>query len=152
VAKIKTVASSDTFNALFAEARAAGERNDCAVKAIVLATGVSYEVARAALAVRGRKTGHGAWPSDINAVIRSFGFRLDFVMQSEFIRAYPLPHRHVASCVTTHHPRRFAKVWPKGTFLIYTRGHVLTCIDGVVHDWTINKAKRVTEIFRVVKE
>lgn len=150
MAKLKSVATSSTYQALYAETQATGEHNDCSVKAVSLATGVSYTAAKDALAARGRKDRRGTFPTQINAAIGAFGFRLEPVTPREIISSYSSPHRNVLLNITTHHPRRFAKVWPKGTFLMYTCDHVLTCIDGVVHDWTINKAKRVTAIYRIV--
>ena len=54
--------------------------------------------------------------------------------------------------VTTHHMDRFNKVWADGnTYMVRIEGHILTVVNGVSHDWTRGRAKRVTNIWKIVK-
>lgn len=147
--KIKPVAKSETFTTLNMLAFKKGETNDCGVKAIALAGGCTYESAHAMAAVRGRKAKKGMWRSDIISCIRECGKTLTRIDPREIIATYPGVHGRVLKSITTHHPRRFAKVWPKGTFILFQSGHVSVVIDGTLHDWAVNKAKIVTEIYRV---
>ena len=55
--KIKRVALSEVFCKLDAEKVEHGERNDCAVKAVALATGKTYKQSLDALLKAGRKPG-----------------------------------------------------------------------------------------------
>jgi hypothetical protein len=148
--KIKSVAYTTTFNQLNEESHSMGETNDCGVKAVALVANVSYNTAHAALAARGRKNGKGTMTADIHrALIIDFNVKIEQVNAREIIATYPMPHCEKATCLTTHHPRRFAKAWPKGKFLLYTKRHVAAVIDGELHDWTVNTAKRVTHIYKV---
>lgn len=149
MAKIKMVAHTLAFESLSNETCSNNEHNDCAVKAVALVANVSYKDAHAALAALGRKARKATQNVDIQAAIWSLGKTTTSIDRRAIIATYPEPHRSVLRNVTTHHPRRFAKVWPQGTYLLYTSGHVAACVDGVVHDWTVNTAKRVVSIVKV---
>lgn len=147
--KVKPIAKSETFNALNTVAFLKGETNDCGVKAISLAGRIPYDQAHAMAAAKGRKAKACMWRSDIKACIEATGKKLTRIDPREIIATYPGVHGRVLKSITTHHPRRFAKVWPKGTFLLFQSGHVSVVIDGTLHDWAVNNAKIVTEIYRV---
>ena len=38
-----------------------------------------------------------------------------------------------------------------GTFIAYTRGHVLCIKDGVVEDWTNGRQHRIVQVLRVIR-
>ncbi len=146
---IKKVAYTNIFTQLNTLSYMEGETNDCSVKAVALVTGCTYSAAKAALAARGRKKGQGAYTHDILAVIRGFGKEATRVDERSIIANYPSPHNAKATCITTHHPRRFNKRWPKGKFLMFSTRHVSTCIDGELHDWAVNSARRVIAMYEV---
>jgi hypothetical protein len=146
---IKKIAHTEVFARLNLTSQLKGETNDCSVKAVAVVAGVVYDEAHRALAARGRKLRKGAWTHDILAVVRLFGKEVARRDAREFICQYPSPHRDVLKSVTTHHPRRFNKAWPKGKFLLFSKGHVSAVVDGQLHDWAVNKAKRVIAIYEV---
>lgn len=146
---IRKIGYSETFSKLNTLSAANGETNDCAVKAVALVTGKLYDEAHRALAAKGRVARKGTYRHQQFDVIREFGKTLTRIDPREIIKQYPSPHRDVLKSVTTHHPRRFNKVWPKGTYLLFSVGHVSAVIDGVLHDWAVNSARRVTEIYEV---
>ncbi len=146
---IKKVSFTQVFTQLNTESYRNHENNDCAVKAVAVVAGVSYEAAKAELAKRGRKDRKGAYTHDILFAVRFFGKTVEAVDMRTVIARYPSPHRDVLKGVTTHHPRRFAKVWPKGKFLLFITRHVAACVDGELHDWTVNSAKRVQYMYEV---
>lgn len=148
---IKKISYTTTFSQLNDQSFKHGETNDCAVKAVALVTEKLYSEAHRALADRGRKTRQGTPFRAIDETIKEFGYKVERVDPREIIAAYPSPHRDVLKNITTHHPRRFNKVWPKGTYLLYSRAHVSAVIDGELHDWAVNRAKRVWRIDRIVK-
>jgi len=148
MAKIKKISFTDTYVALDEEKKVHGERNDCAVKAVALACGVPYAKALKALLEAGRKPQKGAWTSTILKVMKDLGTKTEAVDPQSIIKEYPGIHSTLKH-ITTHHPRRFAKVWPEGTFVLFMVGHVAVVKDGVLHDWTVNRTKRVTSIYRV---
>lgn len=147
---IKKIGYTQIFSQLNNTSFAEGETNDCSVKAVALVCDIDYKTAKAALAANGRKDRQGAYTSDIVRTVRGFGKTAVVTWARQIIDKYPSPHRDVLKNVTTHHPRRFNKVWPKGRFLLFSRGHVSAVIDGVLHDWAVNSAKRVYQIYEVI--
>jgi hypothetical protein len=141
---------TNAFTTLQAEANAVQETNDCAVKAVALVCGVSYEVAHAACAAEGRKPGKGMGTDHILRVVAKLGKRPTQVnVGQRFIENYPAAHKILRS-VTTHHPDRFNKVWADGkTYLMFVSGHVLAIINGVNHDWSRGKARRAIFVYEV---
>lgn len=128
------------------------ETNDCGVKAMSVAYGITYEQALNESIVAGRRKGKGTPFAVFDVVARAHGFKLESVKPSEFIERYPGVHKTALKNVTTHHPDRFKAVWADGeTYLLFSRAHVSACVDGVVHDWARGRAKRVWQIKRVVK-
>lgn len=145
---------SSAFVEMYLESEAAGERNDCAVKAVALLTDTPWTKVRDYMNAAGRKPRRGTpWPVIMSA-IRHFGYEPVLVASFEFIRRYrPNASVHSMLHVTTHHPDRFNRVWKDGCrYLLDTRTHVAAVIDGVNHDWTKGRAKRVRAIFKIVKQ
>lgn len=146
---IRKVSYTTVFTQLNETSAAMGETNDCSVKAVALVANVSYAQAHEALKQRGRKERKGAYTHDIIAAVRATGKEVTLVDQRSIIANYPSPHRDVLKGLTTHHPRRFNKAWPKGRYLMFVKRHVAAVIDGELHDWTVNKAKRVQALYEV---
>lgn len=149
---IKTTSriATELFSDMENQRRALGENNDCSVKALAAVTGTSYETARDALTQAGRKPGRGCTKSDIKGALDILGFRGETCNMGFFVAQYPGVHSGLKN-VTTHHPERFNKVWADGNnYLFYTTGHVAGIVNGVNHDWTKGRAKRVTEIWVII--
>ena len=130
------------------ESETHGEHNDCSVIAVSVACGITYQEAHKAMAEQGRKNNDGSNPTSILKAIRMQGFHTESVEPCEIIDRYPGVHsglRHI----TTHHPERFAKHWPSGTYVVFTRGHVAAIVDGVTVDWTHGRARRVKMIYKI---
>lgn len=145
------VATSEDYRGLVHKANAHNEDNDCAVKAIAIACDTDYDVVHQMLKEAGRKNGQGTPFSAINLVVRALGYNQITIEPESIIAQYPKAHRILKS-VTSHHPKRFAKVWAdKPTMMIYTHRHVLTFKDGAVHDWSVGRALRAWKIVRIVK-
>ena len=150
MAMIKATPRTEQFNALCNSTAAYGEKNDCSVKAVALVCGVSYDEAHAAMAAQGRKKGRGAQTSSIELAVIALGKKIEVVNPKHIIAQYPGVHKNLQN-VTTHHPARFPDAWKNGgTYLAYIRGHVLAIVDGVVHDWTVGRSKRIYRIREVV--
>ena len=127
------------------------ETNDCAVVALALVASVPYSVAHNALKDAGRKDRKGTFRSEQFAALKALGFDGEIIPSEDFISRYPGNHKNLKS-VTTHHMDRFNKVWEDGkNYLIFTERHVGAVIDGVNHDWTKNKSRRVWSIVEIVK-
>jgi hypothetical protein len=154
MARIKRDGPSKTFTSLYIEAEVRSEKNDCTVMAITILTGLPYFTVHCAFTAAGRKRGKGAsfWVQKL--ACEALGFRLVKMPTGEriaIIKEYPGAHKGL-SCITTHHPRRFPKVWAnKPPMMFHVAGHVAAFKDGTVHDWTVNSAKRVIDIYTVEK-
>lgn len=158
--RAKTSLSADgskytaTYRDLDRQRRSINDKNDCAVKAVCLATGAPYIDVHTLMAKLGRKAQRGTRWHITTKALQHFGYELvERCLLTNFIQRYPSPHCHVLRSVTTHHPERFRKVWADGrTYMLDCRSHVLTVINGVNHDWTKGRANRVRRVFEVVKK
>lgn len=179
MARIKTTETSAKFNELKSEARQVGENNDCVPKALAIAFDISYEEARAACehartTKRGGKRG-GTLTSTIAGIVHALAkthnrkivhaaapgnsnyFEPDpskvdarVAEYRKIIDSYPGAGPGLKS-ITTHHARRYPKVWaqlPPAIMLVAR--HAVGFRDGEVHDWSVNKALRVQDIFFVL--
>ena len=111
-----------------------GERNDCAVHAISLSTGVPYDEVWTQLALMGRRTGKGTERYMTYEVIRKLGFEL-------------------VNLTATHRPRlvkQLANYLHTGKFMVFVSRHVLAVIDGKVEDWSDGRGHQILDIFMVV--
>ncbi len=123
------------------------ERADCAVRAAALVCGVSYAEMRDTMAALGRKPRQGTADSITFAALAKYGKVATKVHRESFLSRYPAPYCRTVKNITTHHMVRFSKVWADGrTYLLWTRGHILTVVNGVNHDHTRGRAKRVLEV------
>lgn len=121
------------FTSMENERRAHGENNDCAVKAIALATGCAYIEALTMLAEKGRKTGRGTYfHKQTVPVMQELGFALE--------RYYP----------RSATVRTLTKELKEGTWLVRTSGHILCIKDGECLDWTNGRLHRIVDVHRVV--
>jgi hypothetical protein len=60
-----------------------GETNDCTVKAVAIAAGVTYEVAHAACALHGRDFGKGLQPYKYHKALKYLGFKVTKIVDAE---------------------------------------------------------------------
>ena len=60
-----------------------GETNDCTVKAVAIAAGVSYETAHAACALHGRNFGKGIQQYKYHKALRYLGFKVTKIVDAE---------------------------------------------------------------------
>lgn len=106
-------------------ASAAGERNDCAVRALSVAANMPYTDAYALFADAGRQPGCGTYPWTSAKVFERLGFDQVVV-------------RYERSLTLT----QFVKAHPVGRYTVHRRGHAFALIDGVVHDWSVGSGPR----------
>lgn len=119
------------FQTCQAEARAIAERNDCAVKAVAIATQTPYDEVHMLYRDRGRKRGRRTPMKLTHEVLAELG-------------ADALPTDRKAATVAT-----VPRAYPSGSYLIRTSGHILACVDGKVEDWTAGRRHRVLEVLRI---
>lgn len=111
------------------------ESADCAVKAVAAVCDIPYHVAHAALKEAGRKDNHGTMPSIYKDVIRSFGYDVFTVLNSD-----------AKTCVSAE------KVLKNGKYLCRVKKHVFAVIDGEVIDNGNGRRKHFIEVSKVVKK
>lgn len=130
---------------------ARNEHNDCAVIAVALVTGVTYQEAHTALAAEGRDYRKGTLMVQTHNAIKKLGFHVERIPLTTKIVLYPGIHKNLRN-VTTHHPARFNAAWADGhNYLFHIRAHVLAVKNGVVYDWSKGRAMRVRDVYRVTK-
>lgn len=124
-----------------AKATVDGETNDCHVRAISLAAGISYEESHRLHEEAGRVRGEGTHYTTSRKVISALGLK---VVKYENCK-YP-PALKGRSYV---YPTVKQFIWdhPKGTYLVHRRGHAFAIIDGVVHDWAHGTGPRSRVVF-----
>jgi hypothetical protein len=127
------------------------ETNDCSVVAASILTGLSYRECHAAFTEAGRKKKTGtAYVTTLKAYLK-LGFKLVRYDVHQHIQQYPGVHSGLKN-VTTHHPRRFPKVWADvPDLLFHTTDHAAAFKGGVVRDHSINRSMRVNTAYRVVE-
>lgn len=155
--RIKHTSTPEQFQKLHSEGlNEFKERGDCAVKAIAIACDVPYRTAYALCAKHGRKHGQGTYMHITERVVKELGYemiRWGYNKRREMIAQYPGVHAGLKN-ITTHHPRRFRRVWAQhdGQVMMFlTARHILTVKHGQVIDWSVNKALQVQEIYTVRK-
>jgi hypothetical protein len=150
--RAKTEGRSDKCAALRAESAEAGlrEHNDCAVVAVAAVTGRPYAEVHALMKANGRRDRRSTPIVVTEATLKQLGFRMTELPPRAFINAYPAPHNELKT-VTSHHPERFAKVWPKGRFLMRSRSHILAIVDGQNCDWSKGRSLRARKMYQVTQ-
>jgi len=140
---------SEEFKEKSKAAEALNETDDCAVKAMSLVTGKSYEHCHARLNAFGRNNGQGTFIPHLKAGLEKEGFAITQVEPHEFVKKYPRPHNKLG-WVTSRHMKRFHSVWRDGhPYLLFFPGHVAAVTNGVNHDWSAQKTMKVSYIWRV---
>lgn len=145
---------TELFNQLQSKSIEHKDSNDCAVKAIAVVTGCSYELAHQMLANQGRKRGCGTFTRMTHEVIRRLGFKLELIdhMAKRALYSQKTTCGYVYKNITTHHFAKFPEAWKDGnTYLVSTPGHVLGVIDGTVHDWTVGRSKHLISVYKVTR-
>lgn len=171
--QIKRIPEPKLYSEMRKKSDAMGETNDCVVIALALATGVSYAKSHEALRLSGRPFRQGTPRHVTEKAAMRLGFKVNIKDVSaiaycetrwgdgyygkvfteigkSIVASYPRAHQKLKS-ITTHHPRRFKSAWQAfmgaQSYMLMTTNHALAVVDGEVQDWTINRSKRVEEIW-----
>lgn len=139
-----------TFKTMSQVSKLQNESNDCAVKAVALATGTSYTYCHAILKALGRKDRAGCSNVSIVEATRVAGCVPIEVDPRHFTGRYN--SRRPQQNVTTYHPDRFHDVWADGyNYLIFSKNHVSAVVNGKLEDWAAGKSYRSILIVAIVK-
>lgn len=112
-----------------------GEHNDCAVRAVSLVTGVHYVDVHGIMQGLGRKHRGGTKSSVTYGALGRLGFGYERV---KYVSARTI--RGLSSELDHLH----------GKYLVWTSGHILAVVNGVIHDWTDGRLHRIKRIERVI--
>ena len=112
-----------------------GETNDCTVKALTAATGLTYDECHAALAKTGRKNRKGChWFIQGPKAAEALGFKMRRMDRNEY---------SAKTMITAERDRKLRT----GNFVCQVSRHVAAVIDGEVIDWSQGKRKRIQDVY-----
>jgi len=119
------------------------ERNDCAVKALAIATGEGYEMAHYALECQGRKPRDGTFIWQTLDALESLGYTW------ERIDATQIPARTglTLNRLLTEKPGAF----PDRYIVSYSR-HLGAVAGSEVLDWSKNRRKRIVCMYKISRK
>lgn len=130
-----------------------GEHNDCAVKALAVTTGFSYDDCHAFFELHGRKRGRGTFCYEIltgtsykqaEKAFPELGFKV--TRNGGFpLPASPSPDWVLDSTTL----RSFCRSHPVGAYFITVRRHALSVRDGVIYDYTCGDLRRICDVWKV---
>jgi hypothetical protein len=129
----------------------ANERNDCAVRAMTLATGRPYAEVHALLAKYGRKTRRGTPFSSMDSALTELGLPKLTRCETDY-QLVGGGYFGRRSWRDTSRPTlaRFAAEHRRGRYIVVIRGHAFALVDGMQLDMAPNGARcRVTHYVRV---
>tara|TARA_R110000868_G_scaffold72639_1_gene211407 strand:- start:51 stop:473 length:423 start_codon:yes stop_codon:yes gene_type:complete len=97
--------------------RPAYDKNDCSVRAIMIAAGCTYEHASAMFSVAGRRLLKGT-PSEVTQCVHEKYLGMERITD---VKGWP-----IAAFLAAH---------PHGSYVLHRSGHAFAIIEGVLHDW-----------------
>ena len=124
----------DRYEQLGRESIRYGESNDCSVVATAMLFTLSYNEAHSLLYRLGRNARKAV---NMKSVEIHYKTRCSKPIK---------PKQPSGSKYTV---KTIANTIPVGKYLVYTRGHVLACINGEIYDWTEDRKHRVTHYVEV---
>ena len=118
------------------------ETNDCAVRAMANAFGISYERAHAAMKAAGRKDRKGTYNLTIHNTI---------TQEYDGKKAVQLNHIGTGKDQRQVSIGTFCKYRTTGSYYCIVRGHAFAVVNGVVQDAFKNKAgRRIYRAYEIV--
>ena len=127
------------------ESKKIGEKMDCTVMAIAVALQIPYTLAHKVCTDRGRLPKHRWTYTDFEKVFRDFGCKFIKVDTKKLLSKYSNN-----KFITTKHMAMFPSIWQEleGIYIAYTRGHVLTIVNGINGDINSNtRSRRITHLY-----
>lgn len=149
--------ATQLYSKIDAASRMMGEKGDCAVVAVSVACGVSYKTAHAVLQGFGRFHGSSTYQHQIHgaidAILKPRGLKIDrgygqHLKQFEAHKASK-SWRDTKN-LTVAQVRKEPGIW-QGRWIVYVVGHVLSVVDGEVHDWTAGRSHRIISCHKIIE-
>lgn len=162
--------STEIFKTVQEHTRAFGEKNDCAVKAVAIATKTDYATVHALFKKLGRKSRQGTYAFITLRALKELGYDVKEIYMphdarrlaesastsetADFVRRVisKYPKFYNAKKFTVNQLESFSEAWSHiENALVVVRGHVLAYQDGLVHDWTKGKKNAIESIMILSK-
>jgi hypothetical protein len=124
-----------TFEQMQTVANQLKETKDCAVKAVAAATDTPYVVVRKMMQREGRRPSKPTRFDIIYKTIDMLGCKRNNVTNQYYAKTIRTLEREMKDV--------------KGSYMVYTRGHVLAIVDGEVLDWTKGRCHRIIKIEKI---
>lgn len=126
------------YESVNAVGRSKGERSDCGVIAISIICEVSYDKAYKALERAGRKDRCRVYEGQLQGALNRLGYRI-----------VQVTHKSEMS-----KPRTTKTIEQEtgGRCLVFIANHVAALVEGTLHDWSIERNKRVTHYWKIEKQ
>ena len=115
--------------------RAMNENKDCAVRAIAHGASTSYQTTHAIMSSFGRKRRGSSYNDQITNTMHALNMETNNITR---------PVKQRAKTVKTAQ-----RILTKGTYLVFTRCHLLCIIDGEVRDWADDRQLRIQKVLEV---
>lgn len=136
------------------------ETNDCTVKALAIAGNMSYSHAHDICKKRGRKAHGGLDLKDhlncfldagleVNMIYDSHGGHATMSIKNPCNELYWLAPDITQPNGSRYTPKTITRICKDGNYIAYTRGHVLSIIDGEVQDWTEGRKHHIKALFKI---
>ena len=111
------------------------ERNDCAVRAVAHASGVEYHKIHSMFRTNGRRTRGRTFNHISDAVMSTLKMEVRDITST--VRRYGKTIRTAQQYLT------------RGTYIVFTRGHMLCIKGGEVMDWADGRQHRIKQVLEV---
>lgn len=114
----------------------AGETNCCGPITLAILAGVPFENAQVAFAAGGRCAREKVTDRQIFDAASRLGLQLEEVKKGRLTDA--------RTVITLE-----KLLYPTDRLLVLVTGHVFAVVEGKIEDWTVGRAKRIREIYKV---
>ena len=106
------------------------ERNDCVIKAIAIATNISYGKVHKTCKKNGRENRKGTSGKTLKKTVSDLGFKL-------------VPVKGTGKTFKTYQPPT------NESYLVFSKSHCVAAVDGLIRDWSSDTNRRVIAQFRI---
>ena len=135
------------YKELTAVGTAMGDYNYCAVIAVAVVLNCTYQDAYRLCENKGRKLGRGLCTYSILEILDEQGVNYTKVNKDEVLATVDRPNYRVKTLTTNNF--KMADIYSKNTYLVFVNGHVAAVKNGVTHDWSENRAKKIKLIYQL---
>ena len=145
------IGAKEAYKELSQKSSELGEGNDCTVRAIAVATGISYEKALQYCRKHGKTPKRGMFDSQWLAALKETGAKVkdvtsDLLDTRVHVGRYSTVHRKGISM------KNVLKVLsPHKKYIVGVSGHVAGVKNGMIIDWAGQSRRNVNRIYEVTK-